>query len=596
MSSTRSSPEAPAQERSSTEALAGRYRNLFTLPPRYTLVVLVCVTSLATSVAAERGSIDLAFMAGSLLAAVLGPLVMTVASHSLDKDTVANFNRSAATVFAGGVLWLACVAAGLAAALATGNARHVVNAFVFGAFIAVGFEFLVINGVFLGSVGASVLLGAVHPVLTLAALLAFTSPGPLDPYVVLAGFFALVIFVSFMLTLQRRTTPIGYKSVDLFRAFMKTWAEERPEALERIIGAHATRAEVSTKVMRFGQSGGDVFVVLPGVHPGPFYPIGSYNLPGLLFHKFNDLGPVMTLHRPGGHERNLATREDTERFAASIHDLAASIKPQAPAEVRGPVRTTVGNAAGTAIAFEKDLVTTISFAPLGSEDIELQVESSLRAVAGKYGFDLTTVDAHNSIEPKRGLVDPSDPGWAALFQTVAASPGSSFTLGYAHSDEIGVKHGSDMTEAGIGLAMLGIAGSKHALILADANNAVPSLRQAVSQALEAEGVHLLELCTSDSHDRAARGLTVGRGYMALGEATDPRELVGAIVRLARLAEGRLAPASYASGTLASTVNVFGAEALDEYAELTESSTRFARRYATFMLASCLALLALCVLV
>lgn len=594
MSSTRSSPEA--QAKSPTESLAARYRHLFALPSARTLGVLLVASSLLVSVAAERGAVAPWFVAGSLLAALFGPLAVSRCCRALEKDTVANFRRAAATIFAGEVVWLVCVGVGLAASLATGSSRPVENATVFGAFAAAGFEFLVINGVFLGSAPASSLLCAVHPALTLAFLAAFASPGRLDPYAVLAGALALGVCVSFLLALGRRATPGGYRSLDFFRAFMKTWADERPEALERMIGAHATKAEVSTKVMRFGQEGRDLFVVLPGVHPGPFFPIGSYNLPGLLYRSFKGLGPELTLHRPGGHERNLATKEDTEAFAAAIVGLAASISRQGPpAEVRGPVKSVVGGASCAAMAFGEDLLLTVSFAPLGSEDIELGLESSLCALASADGLDLSVVDAHNSIEPERGVVDPADPGWRELFRAVGSAPVSPFRLGYAHSDEVGMHHGSDVAEAGIGLVVFETGGRKHALILADANNAVPALRQEVGEALESAGVSLLELCTSDSHDRAARGVTVGRGYLALGEATQPRELVDGIVKLAELAGTRLAPATYASRSLSSAVNVYGAGALEDFAKLTESSTAFARRYSAFIIVSALALLAISIL-
>ena len=51
-----------------------------------------------------------------------------------------------------------------------------------------------------------------------------------------------------------------------------------------------------------------VAFVLPGVHPGPFFPVGSYNLSELIHRALRSEGvaPVV-LHGTGGHERNTPT-------------------------------------------------------------------------------------------------------------------------------------------------------------------------------------------------------------------------------------------------------------------------------------------------
>ncbi|MDG7015795.1 MAG: DUF2070 family protein, partial [Nitrososphaerota archaeon] len=143
---------------------------------------------------------------------------------------------------------------------------------------------------------------------------------------------------------------------------------------------------------------------------------------------------------------------------------------------------------------------------------------------------------------------------------------------------------------GIALMMFDVDGTKWVLVLADANNAVPGLRASASKALESAGYRLLEFCTSDSHDLAARGLTVNRGYHALGEVTPVDSIVEMTVKLASLAESRLADCRYGSGGYSSEVNVFGSKALHEFAEITQRSSRFAKTYARFALPATLVLL------
>ena len=70
---------------------------------------------------------------------------------------------------------------------------------------------------------------------------------------------------------------------------------------------------------------------------------------------FRGLGPVMTLHRPGGHERNLATRAETAKYASSVTELARQV-PLHAGVVRGPERAKVGKATVSSSAFGDDLV------------------------------------------------------------------------------------------------------------------------------------------------------------------------------------------------------------------------------------------------
>ena len=89
---------------------------------------------------------------------------------------------------------------------------------------------------------------------------------------------------------------------------------------------------------------------------------------------------------------------------------------------------------------------------------------------------------------------------------------------------------------------------------------------------------------------------MNRGYHALGEVTPPDSIVDATVRLAALAESRLASCRYGSGTLVSEVNVLGVEALNEFAEVTQRSSSFAKAYSIFAIVSAVALLALSLVV
>jgi putative membrane protein len=576
--SSTSSAEPALQTRSATEILASRYRHLFVLPSAPALLIYAGAVSLLLALI-SRGTAGLFTALLVFFVFVPSGLAVSSAVKIADRETIATFRRTQAVLLGGQVLWL--ISAGLGAVYSWfSKSQHpLTNAFLFGAFLGAGFEFLVINGTFTKSAPLAFVLAAIHPASTLVVLRLQELAGSLDVPAIAGGMLALVTICAFPLLLKRRKTSLGHDALGLFQAFMKAWAAGDSTELEAVIADHSEETDVTTKILRFRSAKGDAFIVLPGVHPGPFHPIGSYDLPGELSRAFKELGPVMTMHMPGGHERNLVSREETRRYSGELSAFARSITPATGwAVVRGPLREQIGKATVSATAFSGDLISTISFAPLGSDDLETGVEAELADHASGSGFELSVVDAHNSIALRQEKLSTSDPAWTHLFDSTKASKPERFNMAYSHSSELKFGGRSDLTENGIGLLLVQTPATKAALVLADANNAVPNLRAEVAAALGAAGFELIEFCTSDSHNLAARGLTVERGYEALGEATPTESIAKLVVDMAKLAESRLAAAAYGSAHVKNRVKVFGAKALGEFAGITQASSSFAKGY------------------
>ncbi|MGH9918399.1 MAG: DUF2070 family protein, partial [Nitrososphaerales archaeon] len=122
------------------------------------------------------------------------------------------------------------------------------------------------------------------------------------------------------------------------------------------------------------------------------------------------------------------------------------------------------------------------------------------------------------------------------------------------------------------------------LITSDSNNAVVGLRQMVIDELKKENVDLIELCTSDTHNSAARSLT-SRGYHALGEDSNRESLVATIKKLEKLAEGRLSHCEVTTITSQLTLPLIGDKSIDDFATLTKETLSFTKTYASAALAS-----------
>ena len=577
MSST-SSKDRSSKTHSATEALASRYRHLFVLPSTPQLILYGGIACLLLSLLSKGTGGLLAFVL-CLLVFILSSSVISGALTMIERKTIGTFRRVLALLMAAELLWLLIAAVGGAYSWASGSPYPLTSAILFGAFVSAGFEFIVIQGAFQKSSSVSFTLALVHPAFTVLVVRTPELAEHLDPVTASCGAAAMALLVAFPLILRRRKTSLGDDALSLFQAFMKTWTAGDSGQLEEVITKHSEEVEVTTKVLRFRTKAGDTYLILPGVHPGPFHPLGSYDLPGVVTRAFKELGPAMTLHRPGGHERNLVTRADTSKYVQDVVELAKTITSRKELEfLRGPLYTHVGKAMVSSSAFGDDLVMTISFAPLGSDDIDTRYEDELAKSASASDFDLSVVDAHNSIDPDLQSPATDDQGWKRLFEDTRTSEARRVSIAYSHSSEIGFAGKGDLTENGLGLFMIDAEGTKSALILADANNSVSGLRAQVAAALGSAGYGLIEFCTSDSHNLAARGLTAERGYEALGEATPVASIAEVSVKMASLAASRLAPAEYGSAKMRSKVRVFGSKALGEFASLTQASSDFSKSY------------------
>ncbi len=585
MPSTPSSAEQGPSKRPAAEVLSSRYKQLFLLPSSSSLLLYAALTSAALAFVSRGIGGAVTFLIAFIVFYLSSSAISSVLQLT-DKQTIANHRRVSAVLLVGNTVWLVFVICGAALASLEHSAGPLNNSFVFGAFAASGFEFLVLAGALVRRASLAAVLAGIHPAASLMVLRYAELSTGFDAAVLPLAVFAYVVIVAFIFVLMRRKVSGGHDAVTLFQGFMKTWAGGNPTELEDILLSMSEETDIETKVMQFRAQAGNIILVLPGVHPGPFHPVGSYDLPGVISRTFGGRDAVLTLHRPGGHELNLPTRSETQGYATEIHDKSMSMKMStAGATIGGPIRTKVGEANVGVFAFDEDALLTVSFAPLGSDDIDSEVEAKLTAQAATAGLKACVVDAHNSLRDHQETIDPSDPGWMEAFRLLELSDTSPFKVGYAHSKELGLTARDDLTENGVGLVMFQTPKAKSVLVLADANNAVPSLRAKVAEALDAKGYELIELCTSDSHNLAARGLTVSRGYNALGEVTPVGSLAELVVGLAQLAESRLSSCAYGSQVFISRLKTLGNHSLDELAGITQSTSRLAKNYSVFALVS-----------
>jgi putative membrane protein len=512
---------------------------------------------------------------------------VTYVIKALDRDSIVSLRRMFGLTLTSNLLWTIPLAIGSTLSWIQHNHQPGLNEFVLGTFLAWSFGLLVINGAFVSSTAQSLCIAAVQPAMTL--LIASTFIIKVNPSVIYAamlGVIILAITTAFLLKFKTfKTKGVGISSLQTFQSFLKSWVTQKPADLESYFTSYSHNEPVVTRVV-LATAKERVALVLPGVHPGPFFPVGSYNVSELIFHELRKNGTTpMVLHGVGGHERNLPTNELAKQYATAIATAVASPDTGRRVErMRGPSRLQLGPTCVTTLGFGSQVMAFLSNAPYNTDDLEPGIIDEAVSAAKELGVELMLVDAHNSIGGENCEQPKVD--WRRIFSDLRGSPEEEFEVGMAHSSELQFDHGSDISDGGIAALVFRTQRSIHALITADSNNAVIGLRQMVIDELKRENVDLIELCTSDTHNSAARYLT-SRGYHALGEDSNRDALVATIKKLEKLAEARLSRAEVTTITSQLTLPLIGDKSIEDFATLTKETLSFTKAYASAALASAL---------
>lgn len=522
--------------------------------------------------------------------------VITYVIKALDPDSIVSLRRMFGLTLTSNLLWTIPLAIGSTLSWIQHNHQPSLNEFVLGTFLAWSFELLVINGAFVSNTAQSLCVAAVQPMMTLLIASAFIIKlNSSVIYATVLGIVILAITTAFLLKFKTfKTKGVGISSLQTFQSFLKSWVTQKPADLESYFTSYSHDEPVVTKVV-LATAKERMALVLPGVHPGPFFPVGSYNLSELIFHELRKSGitPVV-LHGVGGHERNLPTNELARQYATTIATVVASPGVgQSVERMRGPTRLQLGPTHVTALGFGNQVMAFLSNAPYNTDDLEPGIIDEAISAAKDLGVELMLVDAHNSIGGENCEQPKVD--WRNIFSDIRGSPEEEFEVGMAHSSELQFEHGSDISDGGITAMVFRVQNSVHALIASDSNNAVVGLRQMIIDELKKDNVNLIELCTSDTHNSAARSLT-SRGYHALGEDSDRDALVATIKKLEKLAEGRLSRCEVTTITSQLTLPLIGDKSIDDFATLTKETLSFAKAYASAALASALVIFSLALFV
>ncbi|MCP8311237.1 MAG: DUF2070 family protein [Candidatus Methylarchaceae archaeon HK01M] len=494
----------------------------------------------------------------------------------LKGNPLVTFRRLVVLSSISNLIWLSIVFFGLILSIPFSiHLEKYISLLLLGLFCVIAFRMLVSASIFYGRLSKRVFSAFFQPLLLVPMLFPFPSTIEMAAvYTIPAlGGAGIISSVALYLIVIDRSGArlIGVGSLNLFRSFLSAWAADHPEFIEEFMEKMSSQQTVRASVMIFDSAVMKLALVIPEVHPGPFHSVGSSNLPLYIRNWFLKKGfSPLILHGISGHELNLPSKREVDRFIATFEGLKTVASGQT---CSNPVTTKVGKAISTCIAFGDVVFVMPTLSPFGMEDLPLDLKQKVEGLALKFGYSYTIIaDTHNSQGEHIRKEDYDDliEAIEKALSNLKSRGQHDLMVGAAHSSEFDLQLGEDIGPAGLGLLILDIDGEKYSIVVSDSNNAAKGLREELLERFKDSKAPLLELCTSDTHVTAGK-ISNLKGYITLGERTGLNELSEAIKTLMDKAVERIARAKFQVKWVDSLVKVIGLKLIDNLSIVLEKS-------------------------
>src|SRR5579883_269397 len=269
-------------------------------------------------------------------------------------------------------------------------------------------------------------------------------------------------------------------------------------------------------------------IIIPYIHPGPFHPIGSYNLVKELsdFFKSRGYDHCFILHGPVDHTFNLCSRQAVNKY---LDQLSLDKIEAKYASISVPNSKIFNGIRLTTFTLNDKKMAYLSSSGSGLEDYppDFVHELSLRGIIDK----VIIVDSHNSIGPTpskevvNNIINELVNEETEKIKEVKNVKAAFATIS---KEELGNKE--DIGYNGIGVLLMQMDNHLYALVNADANNALSSVRKIILRNLQTCNINLIDLTTSDTHFNATKVRNL-RVYFLLGEKTPQEHLADTITNI-----------------------------------------------------------------
>ena len=320
---------------------------------------------------------------------------------------------------------------------------------------------------------------------------------------------------------------------------------------------------------------GDVRLVLPEIHPGPYHPIGGSNIPYLIYERLGS--SAMVMHSISDHALNLPSRRQVDAYLQGLAE--GSTASGGGTTCTEPVAVQINRARVVGLLFGKSPLLLLSLSPHGMEDLPSSMKADIERSASSRGFERPmVVDCHNAMGDDISAPDYEDMLKAAksCLDALVARRAYRLEFGYANTASMGVS-GPDLGLGGLGMLCLRLGGRRYFVGWADSNNMENGVREHVVARLAGAGYDLLEICTSDTHF-SRKPVRTRQGYYQFGIVTDRDRIADWFLELARRADAAVRPAAFELLESRTQVRVMGPQIFGDYKRALDRSLALSKAF------------------
>jgi len=363
-----------------------------------------------------------------------------------------------------------------------------------------------------------------------------------------------------------------HKTIQAYLASQGNDFEDAEELMEQ----RSNETKVSTSQIKFlAQNGKKEFImILPGIHPGPYHPVGGSNIPYLIYKNLSS--SAMVMHSISDHALNLPSRNEVEKFLKNLEK--SEIKDEGM-QCTEPVVVQINKARVTGLLFGNNPLLFLSLSPYGMEDIPSYMKTEIVQYAENRNYSRTMiVDCHNAMGEEISKEDGEDMLKAAKSCLDSLITKNSFPieLGYANTEEMDVWT-EDLGMAGLGIICLKLNDKKYFLGWADSNNMENGVREKIIDIFTKRDYQLLEICTSDTHYAPVKARN-RNGYYQLGLVTSAEKLSKWFFEIAKNAENNIRTTKFEILENESNVKVMGQGIYEDYSKALDNSLRITKGF------------------
>jgi putative membrane protein len=389
------------------------------------------------------------------------------------------------------------------------------------------------------------------------------------------GISFMIIASVWSIVTDRAGRPAMESTHKTIQAYLASQGNDFEDA-EELMEQRSSETKVATEQIKFSTQDGkkEFRMILPGIHPGPYHPVGGSNIPYLIYKNLSS--SAMVMHSISDHALNLPSRNEVEKFLKNLEN--SKVKEEG-VKCTEPVTVQINKARVTGLLFGNNPLLFLSLSPHGMEDIPSYMKTEIVQYANNRNYARTMiVDCHNAMGEEISKEDGEDMLKAvkSCLDTLITKESYPIELGYANTDEMDVWT-EDLGMGGLGIICLKVNEKKYFLGWADSNNMENGVREKITDIFAKKDYQLLEICTSDTHYAPVKARN-RNGYYQLGLITSADKLSKWFLEIAKNAESNIGTVKFEILENETNVKVMGQGIYEDYSKALDNSLKITKGF------------------